>query len=177
MYCKVCGAQLQDDQAFCAYCGTKAESTETIAETEANVIQPAPETPDSDSTVTTYEQTAPEASYSDSTYQDSTVATYEQATSETTSEEDKAALTGFILGIVSSVLCCIGLPTGIIGIIKSAKGLRSRSRKVMAILGLILSIVSINFFLSFWTGVLSGIFEYSFMYNGLDYESLTFFLK
>ena len=70
---------------------------------------------------------------------------------------DGHALAGFILGICSMVCCCIGLPSGILGIIFSAKGLKSNKRKGLAIPGLILSILSVVNFFSFWVGFVTGI--------------------
>ena len=57
---------------------------------------------------------------------------------------DGYALTGLILAIVSAVCSClpfIGLPCAIIGIVFSAKGLKSEIRKSMATVALILSII------------------------------------
>ncbi len=137
MRCKVCNAELGEGQSFCSYCGTKIETE----------VQP--------STAQTTETPI--------------VTSIEPNVQNTTGKKDPAdghALVGLILGICSMVCCCIGLPAGIVGIIFSAKGLKSKTRKGMAIPGLILSILAVINFFSFWIGFAEGlggdpeIFEY-----------------
>ncbi len=130
MKCKVCNAELQEGQSFCSYCGTKIESEEQVAEPvqqEQTVISEA---------VTETETT--------------------QQPKQEKDPADKNALIGLILGICANVCCCIGLPAGIVGIIFSAKGLNSKTRKGMAIPGLILSVVSLLNFFPFWLGFIQG---------------------
>ena len=66
---------------------------------------------------------------------------------------DNFALAGFILGLVSlffvliafvitSGIWLISIPTGIVGIVLSAFGLKSTNKKGMAIAGLICSIIA-----------------------------------
>lgn len=58
-------------------------------------------------------------------------------------KKDKCAVTGFVLGLVSILAWFIplfGYPVTICGIVFSAKGLKS-SKKAMAIIGLVLSIL------------------------------------
>lgn len=135
MKCSVCNAELKEGQSFCSYCGTKVEA-EPVAEPNSStdeVQQPAAQT----------------ISYTEAS-----------KSSETeNSSADGQALAGLILGICSLTLCCIGLPSGIVGIILSAKGLKSKTRKGMAIPGLILSILAVINFFSFWIGFAGGIAE------------------
>ena len=61
---------------------------------------------------------------------------------------DKKALTGFILGLVGIIAWLIplaGYPVCICGIVFSSKGLKSTTKKGMAIAGLVLSIVFLVF--------------------------------
>lgn len=67
------------------------------------------------------------------------------------SKEDKAANTGFILGLVSLIAWLIplfGYPVTICGIVYSSKGLKSTSKKTKAIIGLVFSIIFLIFTLS-----------------------------
>lgn len=60
------------------------------------------------------------------------------------SSADKHATSGFVLGLVSIIawlLPLFGYPVTICGIVYSVKGLKSNSKKVMAIIGLVLSII------------------------------------
>lgn len=134
MRCKVCNAELQEGQSFCSYCGTKIEQEER--ETEP-VFQAEP-------TVTSETVTGTETA---------------QQPKQEKDPADKNALIGLILGICANVCCCIGLPVGIAGIVFSAKGLNSKTRKGMAIPGLILSIFSIGNFFPFWLGFVQGFNE------------------
>ena len=81
-----------------------------------------------------------------------------EAPKSETKGADKCALIGFIVGIASLVCCCIGVPAGIVGIILSAKGLKS-NRKGFAIPGLILSILAVIYGFSFWIGFAQGIVQ------------------
>lgn len=133
MKCKVCNAELSEGQSFCSYCGTKIETE----------VQPMEENAAENTTVTAVEP-------------------MEQNAQNTGNQKDPAdthALVGLILGICSMVCCCLGLPAGIVGIVFSVKGLKSKTRKGMAIPGLILSIHSIVTFFSFWVSFLAGFAE------------------
>ncbi len=127
MKCKVCNAELKEGQSYCSYCGTKIETE--VQPIENSVTQPI---------VTEVEPNV-------------------QSTAEKKNPADGHALVGLILGICSMVCCCIGLPAGIVGIVFSVKGLKSQTRKGMAIPGLILSILSVINFFSFWVGFAQGI--------------------
>lgn len=147
MKCTVCGADLNEGQSYCSYCGTKVEeqvSDQTVAE---EVFQ---------------EQNTDVSDVNQPVLTEETAVPFEDSISPAptnTEAVDKSALLGMIFGIISFTLCCIGLPTGIIGIVNSAKGLRSTSRKAMAIVGLILSILSVVLFFNFWSGFLVGFLE------------------
>lgn len=146
MKCKVCNAELSEGQAFCSYCGTKVEAEPVAEETVEASVQEQPATQEAP----VYEVQQPAAQ---------TVPVYNPPKPEENekSPADGQALAGLILGICSLLLCCIGLPSGIIGIIMSAKGLKSKTRKGMAIPGLILSILAVINFFSFWIGFAGGL--------------------
>ncbi|MBO5213377.1 MAG: zinc-ribbon domain-containing protein [Clostridia bacterium] len=142
MKCSVCNSELQEGQSFCSYCGTKIEAEQPAEAVAAEATVVTPEEP-----------------------------SVQQNPTETKNPADTHALVGLILGICSMVCCCLGLPAGIVGIIFSAKGLKSETRKGMAIPGLILSILSIVNFFSFWIGFMGDLegnvemFEYmSFLF-------------
>ncbi len=86
----------------------------------------------------------------------------------TDTKEDKHALNGFILGLISILawfIPLIGYPVTICGIVFSAEGLKS-NKKNLAIAGLILSILFlvvtiINSFL----GAMIGFYEFTNNYN------------
>lgn len=44
-FCANCGKELQTENRFCAYCGTKAEESETAGEQKVNPIPPVPPIP------------------------------------------------------------------------------------------------------------------------------------
>ena len=148
MNCKVCNAEIQEGQAFCSYCGTKIE-TEPVQETVA---------PESDQSVeveiSVEGQNAAKEPVAEKFH-----AEVERSVDTPSDPADKNAIAGFILGICSLALCGIGFPAGIVGIILSAKGLRSKTKKGFAIPGLIISILSIFYSLSFWLGFVQGIVQ------------------
>ncbi len=152
MKCKVCNAELSEGQSFCAYCGTKVEE----APIPQQATEPAVEYVDPNATTVLSPEDSP---YQPQALQYYNIPTQETASSEAKDPADKSALVGMILGICSLVLCCIGLPTGIVGIIFSIKGLKSKTRKGMAIPGLITSILAVINFFSFWGGFAQGLFQ------------------
>lgn len=111
MKCNVCNAELENNQSFCAYCGTKVELAPENKEPEATPAQA--ENPVSAETPCS-------------------------AAAEENPNADKAKK-GLIFGILANCIPFIGIIFGIIGIVNSSKGLRSKS-KGMAIPGLALSI-------------------------------------
>ncbi len=87
----------------------------------------------------------------------------------------KNAKTGLIFGILSVAISCIGMIFGIIGIVNSAKGLKSTTSKGMAIPGLILSIVGI--ISSIFTIIYVIAFAYGMMLGFMDADIPTYALN
>lgn len=139
MKCKVCNAELTEGQSFCSYCGAKVEAEPAVQQPAAEAATPAP-------------AEAP-AQVSAPIQQPQAEQPYQAPAqgSEPTAQKnpsDGSAVAGFVLGLCSFVVCCLGLPLGIIGLILSIKGLKSPKKKALAIVGLIFSIL----------GLLAGIF-------------------
>jgi len=153
MFCSNCGQRLTDDAKHCPNCGVliirdrdaqpdpgrpeepKAPEAYSYG-SEAGSERPAQD-PYADPYSDPYGHAAPGAGSGGNAY----------GTPVPPTKADGYALTGLILGIVSGVCCCIpfiGLPCAILGIIFSAKGLQSKDRKAMAVIGLILSIIFVG---------------------------------
>lgn len=83
-------------------------------------------------------------------------------------KEDKLAIVGFILGLVSIIAWFIplfGYPVSICGIVFSTKGLKSKINKGKATAGLVLSIVFLVFtFLNSMVGLLISFDNYYYYY-------------
>ena len=83
-------------------------------------------------------------------------------------KEDKLAIVGFILGLVSIIAWFIplfGYPVSICGIVFSTKGLKSKTNKGKATAGLVLSIVFLVFtFLNSMAGLLISFDNYYYYY-------------
>lgn len=162
MKCNVCNAELAEGQAFCTYCGAKVEPQQPEPEIGATTVlnenpyeAPAAQEAYAEQPADPYEE-QPAYQYAEQpaevAYDYAQPAEYEQpagygytdAAEEEAAQKkaNKFALVGMILGIASFLICCLGLPGGIAGIITSAKGMKSKTRKWMGILGLILSILA-----------------------------------
>ncbi|MBQ6294038.1 MAG: zinc-ribbon domain-containing protein [Lachnospiraceae bacterium] len=148
MFCSNCGQRLTDDAKHCPNCGVLIRR-DTEAQPDPGRPE-EPKSPESYSYGTSGESPRPAQDpyanpYSDPYSRpaaDPYASPYGAPVQRT--KADGYALTGLILSIVSGVCCCIpfiGLPCAILGIIFSAKGLKSESRKAMAVIGLILSII------------------------------------
>ena len=156
MFCSNCGQRLTDDAKHCPNCGVLIRR-----DTEA---QPDPGRPEEPKAPEAYSYGAaggntppaqdPYANPYSDPYNRPAQDPYSQPAADPyaspygapvqPTKADAYALTGLILGIVSGVCCCIpfiGLPCAILGIIFSAKGMKSTNRKAMAVIGLILSII------------------------------------
>ncbi len=145
MKCNVCNAELSEGQAFCAYCGTKIEST---SPSEAATEQ---------------------ATQTSQTSQIPPVVIPQQAVSavqnpQVSDDTAKNAKTGLIFGILAMAINCLGLIFGIIGLVNSIKGLRSATGKGMAIPGLILSIIGMV------TSIFSVLYIFVFMIYMMNLE-------
>lgn len=176
MNCKVCNSPITEGQSFCSYCGTKIEAPaeEAVAATEAQVIPEQETKAEETATEAVAEETpAEEACETEATAEpaaekvEETEAPTDLAeTLPVTSEEDEAldknAMTGFILGILANVITCAGIPLGIIGLVKSTRGLKAPHKRVFGIIGTILSAAGIA---SFFTSILSFISAFQ---SGMD---------
>ncbi len=166
MKCKFCNAELAEGQKFCSYCGNKVEPEVTPvvqeAQAEAPAVEPAPaeivvEAPVAKTQPVAVPQPAPTPAPVAQFVSTPTAAPTAEATTEQDPNE-KSALIGFIMGIASFVVCCLGLPLGIVGIIFSVRGLKS-AKKGFAIPGIILSAVGLINFFSFWFSFIIGFFQ------------------
>lgn len=145
MKCKVCNSEFSEGQVFCSYCGTKAENDIEEAvpvQTETQEQPPVPEK-------------------------------QPEYTPQPDEKADVMAKTGLILGIVSlatNFTCCFGSPVPcVLGIIYSAKGLKSKNRKNMAVAGLIMSIIAASISLITPT--------FSFNFSGVEGFEMPDFLE
>lgn len=151
MFCSNCGQRLTDDAKHCPNCGVLIRR---------DTAEPDPGRPEEPKAPEAYSYGAaagneqPRQDPYANPYADpyghpaagagAGAGAYAYAAAPQPTKADGYALTGLILGIVSGVCCClpfIGLPCAVLGIIFSAKGLKSESRKAMAVIGLILSII------------------------------------
>ena len=124
MFCSNCGQRLTDDAKHCPNCGVLIRRD---TETEKG--------PDASYTETRETERPRVDQYNNS---------YGYTAAPVPTKADGYALTGLILAIVSGVCSClpfIGLPCAVLGIIFSAKGMKSETRHTMAVIGLVLSIV------------------------------------
>ena len=167
MYCSNCGQRLTDDAKHCPNCGVLIRR-----DTEAG---PDPGRPEEPKGPESYSYGAAE-SERPAQGADPRTASYGAPVPPT--KADGYALTGLILGIVSGVCCCvpfIGLPCAVLGIIFSAKGMKSTDRKAMAVIGLILSIIFVACNLATGYSAIVGLahpeaWEDFFNKAGFDYD-------
>ena len=138
MFCSNCGQRLTDDAKHCPNCGVLIRRD----------TEEPKEAPKSEDSRYEYDQAAYNYSYgTPETPQPQPApapAPAPYGAPVTPTKADSSALTGLILAIVSGVCCClpfVGLPCAVLGIIFSAKGLKSTNRKAMAVIGLILAII------------------------------------
>ena len=151
MFCSNCGQRLTDDAKHCPNCGMLIRRD---TETQADPGRPEdPKGPEE------YSYGGYTYSKPDSGQPAGGADPYGYAAGQTNAgrpgngaygypaqptKEDGYALTGLILAIVSGVCSClpfIGAPCAVLGIIFSAKGLKSVTRRTMAVIGLILAII------------------------------------
>ena len=151
MYCSNCGQRLTDDAKHCPNCGVLIRR-----DTEAGSDPGRPEEPKGPEAYS-YGAGAESGQTAKDPYANPYGDPYGRPAPDAApnsygtvvppNKEDGCALTGLILGIVSGVCCCvpfIGLTCAVLGIIFSAKGLKSTDRKAMAVIGLILSIIFVG---------------------------------
>jgi len=132
MLCKVCNIEINDASSFCPYCGTPVSEQTAASDPTLEGIHNG----------------------------DASVSGQAPAESETEKKKlNTKAMWGLILGAVS-YLTCFGPIAGIPGIVFSVKGWKAE-HKVMAILGLILSILGI---LS-WVGLIFYIIFYAIYFG------------
>ena len=149
MFCSNCGQRLTDDAKHCPNCGVLIRRDTD----EPDPGRPEePKAPEAYSYSTSAESEKPRQDPYANPYADpygrpaagAGTGAYAYNAPTQPTKADGYALTGLILGIISGVCCCIpfiGLPCAVLGIIFSSKGLPSENRKVMAVIGLILSII------------------------------------
>lgn len=136
MYCRSCGAPVEDGKAFCANCGSPVQITQPQP-----AVQPQP----------VYQQ--PQA----------VVLQPATPTAAPVKRSRAAAIAGFILGIPSLYLSwifyinVISIITGLAGIILSIIGITKKNGalKPMAVIGLILSFIGFTFACLVWAATWS----------------------
>ncbi len=145
MYCSNCGQRLADDARHCPNCGVlirrdTASPAEEPEKTGADPYDPTPAEQYSYGSASDPYDTKP----GQDPYAQRPAGRESYGYPVQPTREDSSALTGLILSIVGGVCSCapfIGLPCAILGIIFSAKGMKSANRRAMAVIGLILSII------------------------------------
>ena len=140
MFCSNCGQRLADDAKHCPNCGMLIRRDTEAPETDPGRPETG-STSDYNSAAYTYSYGARSEGAQPAP---GTNPYYPYPAPVQPTKADGYALTGLILAIVSGVCCCIpfiGLPCAILGIIFSAKGMQSETRRTMAVIGLILAII------------------------------------
>ncbi|MBE7064895.1 MAG: hypothetical protein E7384_03660 [Ruminococcaceae bacterium] len=169
MFCSNCGNNCTDGSAFCTNCGANLNTQPT---------QPANEQPVSQVDQPVFQQTE-QPVYQQPTYQQPVYQqVYEQAAEPQEETNSKApgfglSIPGMILGILSTVFCCVfyvapffGIPGLILSIISLVKGRAVKKTNGMAVVGLICSIVGILFSIGILVLFLLGITESAGYPNG-----------
>ena len=163
-FCKNCGINLDENAKFCNNCGfavekTQQESAATVTETETNElpVMPAMQVVDTTNTQSA-EAPADQTVNQPSTQQPIEQNTYQQANDQspfaqqpyvqapTYKKTNTCALVGFILSLVSSLMCCgvispISLIVSIIGLVQVNKS--GEEGKGLSIAGIIISAIFI----------------------------------
>lgn len=136
MYCTTCGKELPDGASVCDECGT-------VFTSDGKSIRPrqTDEASGKDRPYMSYQSYSEQGSYKQP---------YDYSSpynNETSEGRTGLAIASLVLGIIGLCGCClpiISIPIGIIGLIFSILGLRSRYRG-LAIAGMVLSIITILF--------------------------------
>ena len=127
MYCTNCGKELPSGSSVCSECGTEFASEEKSAKTEASS-----------------DNHRPYMDYQQNFHQQQNSFGYDHS-QEIPEGHSGLAIAGFVLGILGTCSCCIPLiniPLGIVGLILSILGIKSRYRG-LAIAGVVLSSIAI----------------------------------
>lgn len=120
MFCKNCGAKLEDNSKFCASCGSEV-AVEAQTEVNTSIEEQATVTPSNDDAPKSIENPTPK-------------------------KFSGKGIAGFVLSLVGMII--FGIPCGILGIIFSSIALKevktkNLKGKGLAIAGLVISIIDV----------------------------------
>lgn len=145
MFCSNCGQRLADNVKHCPNCGMPVEP-ETGKNAEFQSAGAA--APEYSQTFGPASSEAPKPRTPAQNY--SQTYTGDASAAAAALPEDKQALAGFILGLVSVLCCCtscVGLVCGILAIVFGKKGLSSKTRHWMGVVAIVLGIIAVVAFL------------------------------